>query len=96
MKGFSGLRKILWNFKLLLFEVHLQSSLTSEGRAIAYEITTSSLLRKQEFRDCRPPGFRNEAANSCRWIPAFAGMTGMTVLEQSICDYPAFEGEGTF
>ena len=51
------------------------SVLNLTPRAIAYEITTPSLLRKQESRACNLPGFRNETANFGHWIPAFAGMT---------------------
>ena len=44
-------------------------------RAIAYEITATSLRRKPESRACNLLDFRGEATGIGHWIPAFAGMT---------------------
>ena len=52
-------------------------------RAIAYEITATSLRRKPESRACNLLDFRGEATGIGHWIPAFAGMT---VVNWSICD----------
>ena len=55
-------------------------------RAIAYEITATSLRRKPESKACNLLDFRGEATGIGHWIPDFAGMT---VVNWSICDSPA-------
>ena len=55
------------------------------GRAIAYEITTSSLRRKPESKVCRMLYFLNETTEFWLWILAKAGMTG---TKPPICNSP--------
>ena len=55
------------------------------SRAIAYEITATSLRRKPESRDCNLLDFCSETIGTGHWIPAFAGMT---VVKPSICGSP--------